>query len=102
MLPPAAPTLAAGLKANSKDGALIAGQYIAVAEACFGDPPRYLTSEAKKFAKSAERQNERWYYEGYNVEAKGSTAYDEAFCNKVIFKLYEANGSDSRRLGFRL
>lgn len=93
---------AAGLKPASKDGAMIAGAYVAVAEACFQKPDDFLTPQAKAFAKSAEKQNSKWYYIAYNEEAKGSAAYDEAFCNTIIFKSFEKDGSDSKKLGFRI
>lgn len=97
-----APALGASLGPGSKDGAMIAGAYVAVAEACFGDQNAYLTSEAKLFAKASRKQNSKWFFAAYNEEARGSSAYDEVFCNDVIFKLYESNGSDSSKLGFRI
>ncbi|MEB2846562.1 hypothetical protein GAO09_03775 [Rhizobiales bacterium RZME27] len=95
------PAYGAGLKPESKDGAMIAGGYTAVNEACFAGKG-YLTPQALKFAREAKRKNSKWFFAAYNEETQGSTAYDEPFCNTIIFKLYEAKGEDSRKLGFRI
>jgi|GEM_PF-3825030 hypothetical protein len=81
---------------------MIAGQFMGAAENCFGKPDAMLTKEARRFAAAAEKGNPRWYYESYNAEVKGSTIYDEAFCNTIVFRNYEKGGLDSRRLGFRI
>jgi hypothetical protein len=94
--------LAAQLKPSSKEGAIMAGQFRGAAENCFGKPDAILTTEARRFAAAAEKTNPRWYYESYNAEVKGADAYDEPFCNEIVFKNYEKGGVDSRRLGFRI
>lgn len=91
----------AAMRPESKAGAMEAGQFVGVAEQCFTDSKSVLTKAARRFAKSAERKNPRWYFAAYNDEVKGDpSVYDEVFCNDLVRKDYGLKGTISRRLGF--
>ena len=87
---------------DTREGAEMAGGFVAVAEMCSENFAIDPTPEAETFAQTAKQLQPERYDAGYFGEWHGRTFYDAHGCQEVWERDYGQDGEASKNLGFTI
>ena len=86
----------------TRENAVLAGSFSAVAEMCSTDFTVALSEEAATFAKANRMVQRERYDAGYFSETHGRAFYDTHGCREVWERDYGPDGEASKKLGFTI
>lgn len=87
---------------GEKEGAQLAGSFVAVADLCRDAFGFTLTPEARDFAEEAKRQQPEQFQAAYDAEGHGMTFYTAEGCLSVFEENFGPQGADSEALGLTI